>query len=160
MPFRLTEIEERPFAPFALLLAGGIIGVVAFDLYFWSGVGDHRATVVHTPGYGAVLLIMWLWLSWMSRDPWLRAAWRILAFNEALSMIAAVQPMLSPWWRRDVLLLAAAVSIAVWGWRHSPPWMRMLALLIIATGAFAGDIILEPRPRAPIVRKPIVQRPR
>lgn len=154
MPLRLTEKEERPFAPFALLLAGAIIGLVGYDVYYWSGVSEHRTTLAHTPAYGGVLLIIWLWLAWVSRDRWLRTAWLILAFNEGLSLLAGIQPAISPlWWRQDALLLAAAALVAVWGWRNSGAWIRLVAVLILLGGLFAAQLSLEMPRRAPIVRQ-------
>ena len=157
MPMRLTEHEERPFAPFALLVAGGILGAIGYDLYYWSGVNDHRATLVHTPGYGVVLLIVWLWLAWVSRDRLLRVAWGVLALNEALSMIATLLPAISPWWRRDLLIMVWAALLCRWGWRHSAPWVRFLAVLLLVGGIFAGQLSLDVPRRAPIVRR--VQHP-
>lgn len=153
MQMRLTDKEERPFAPFALLLAGGLLGAIGYDLYYWSGVSDHRATLVHTPVYGVALLIVWLWLSWVSRDRLLRCAWLALAFNEALSMIAALQPSISPWWRRDVLVIVWAALVGLWGWRHSASRVRFVAVLILVGGLFAGQLSLDVPRRAPIVRQ-------
>ena len=153
MPMRLTDQEERPFAPFALVVSGGILGAIGYDLYYWSGVNDHRATLVHTPVYGVVLLIVWLWLAWVSHDRLLRVAWCVLALNEALSMIAALQPAISPWWRRDVLIMVWAALLCRWGWRHSAPWVRFLAVLLLVGGIFAGQLSLDVPRRAPIVRR-------
>jgi hypothetical protein len=152
MQLRLTADEERPFAPFALSLAAGIGGLVAYDLVFWARSTDHRPTLAHTPGYGLLLLVMWLWLAWASRSRWLQAAWMLLALNEVLSMVGAAHPDFSPWWRRDVLLVLWSIALCVWGWRQSPAWVRFAAMLLCATGLLLGQVMLSVERHPPVVR--------
>jgi hypothetical protein len=152
MPMRLKEEEERPFAPFGLVLAGALAGLIGYDLIFWSRAIDHPPTIAHTPGYGAVLLILWLCLSWVSRDPWLRTAWRVLALNEMFSIMAAVYPTMLPWWRGDALVLVSCAAVCAWGWRHSPGWVRLIAAVLLALGGIVGQGMLNVERRPPIVR--------
>jgi len=156
MPLRLTAAEERPFAPFALAMAAGVGGLVVYDLIFWLRSSDHRPTLSHAPGYGVVLLLMWLALAWVARSPLVRTAWLVLALNELLSIVTLSHPEWSPWWRRDVLLTAWAAILFVWGWRHSAAWMRVVALLILAGGVAVGQLMLEV-PRRPSILRPGVQ---
>jgi hypothetical protein len=159
MPLRLTAEEERPFAPFVLAMAAGVGGLVVSDLIFWIRSSDHRATLAHAPGYGVLLLLMWLALAWVARSPLVRAAWLVLTLNELLAIVTLSHPDWSPWWRRDVLLTAWAAILFAWGWRHSPAWMRVLALLVLAGGIGIGQLILEVPRHGPIVRPAAHARP-
>jgi len=80
----------------------------------------------------------------------------VLALNELLSIVTLSHPEWSPWWRRDVLLVVWAAILAVWGWRHSAAWMRVLALLILAGGVAVGQLMLEV-PRRPSILRPGIQ---
>lgn len=160
MPLRLTAEEERPFAPFVLAMAAGVGGLVVCDLIFWIRSADHRPTLAHAPGYGVFLLLMWLALAWAARSALVRAAWLLLAVNELISMVSLAHPEWSPWWRRDVLLMAWAAVLGVWGWRHSAAWMRVIALLLLAGGAVVGQLMLEVPRRPPIVRPDVHARPK
>lgn len=160
MPLRLTAEEERPFAPFVLALAAGVGGLIVSDLIFWVRSASTRPTLAHAPGYGALLLVMWLALAWVARSPWVRAAWLVLAINELLSVVALGHPGWSPWWRRDVLLTVWAALLFVWGWRHSAAWMRVLALLLLAGGVAVGQVMLEVPRHAPVVRTDPHARPK
>ena len=99
---------------------------------------------------------MWLALAWVGRSPLVRTAWLVLALNELLSIVTLSHPEWSPWWRRDVLLIVWAAILAVWGWRHSAAWMRVVALLILAGGFAVGQLMLEV-PRRPSILRPGVQ---
>jgi hypothetical protein len=102
------------------------------------------------------LLLMWVALAWVGRSPWVRTAWLVLALNELLTIVTLSHPEWLGWWRRDVLLILWATILAVWGWRHSAPWMRVLALLILAGGVAVGQLMLEV-PRRPSILRPGVQ---
>ena len=160
MPLRLTAEEERPFAPFVLAMAAAFGGLILYDLIFWLRSSDHRPTLAHAPGYGVILLVMWLALAWVARSPLVRAAWLVLAVNEAVSVLTLSHPDWAPWWRRDVLLLIWAAILFVWGWRHSARWMRVLALLLLAGGVGVGQVMLEVPRRPPIVRPALPVRPK
>lgn len=160
MPLRLTAEEERPFAPWVLVMAAGVGGLVLYDLIFWLRSSGLRPTLAHAPGYAVILLVMWLVLAWVSRSPWVRAAWLVLALNELISAVAFSHPDWSPWWRRDVLLIVWAALLFVWGWRHSPGWMRIFALLVLAGGVGVGQLMLEVPRRPPIVRPAMPARPK
>ena len=160
MPLRLTAEEERPFAPFVLAMCAGVGGVVASDLIFWLRSADHPPTLPHAPGYGVVLLVMWLALAWVARSPWVRTAWLVLAVNEVLSLVTLAHPEWAPWWRRDVLLIVWAALLFAWGWRHSAGWMRLLALLILAAGVILGQLMLDVPRRPNIVRPSVHARPK
>ena len=156
MPLRLTAEEERPFAPFALAMAAGVGGLIVYDLIFWLRSSDQRPSLAHAPGYAVFLLLMWLALAWVGRSPLVRAAWLVLALNELLSLVTLSHPEWSPWWRRDVLLIVWAGILAVWGWRHSAAWMRVVALLVLAGGVAVGQLMLEV-PRRPSILRPGIQ---
>jgi hypothetical protein len=106
-----------------------------------------------------LLLLMWLALAWVARSPLVRAAWLVLTLNELLAIVTLSHPDWSPWWRRDVLLTAWAAILFAWGWRHSPAWMRVLALLVLAGGIGIGQLILEVPRHGPIVRPAAHARP-
>jgi hypothetical protein len=160
MPLRLTADEERPFAPFVLAMAASIGGLIVYDLIFWLRSSDHRPSLSHAPGYGVLLLLMWLALAWVARSPLVRTAWLVLALNELLSIVTLSHPEWSPWWRRDVLLAAWAAILFVWGWRHSAGWMRLLSLLVLAGSVVLGQLMLEVPRRGPIVRPNVAVRPK
>ena len=160
MPLRLTAEEERPFAPFVLAMAVGVGGLIVYDLIFWLRSSDQRPTLSHAPGYGLILLLMWLALAWVARSPWVRTAWLVLALNELLSIVTLSHPEWSPWWRRDVLLILWAALLAVWGWRLSAAWMRVVALLILAGSLALGQLMLEVPRRPPILRPDLQARPK
>ena len=156
MSLRLTADEERPFAPFVLAMAAGVGGLIVYDLIFWLPSSDQRPSLAHTPGYGVFLLLVWLALAWVGRSPLVRTAWLVLALNELLTIVTLSHPEWLGWWRRDVLLILWATILAVWGWRHSAPWMRVLALLILAGGVAVGQLMLEV-PRRPSILRPGIQ---
>jgi hypothetical protein len=153
MQLRLTDEEERPFAPFALVMSAVVCGIVVSDLMFWLRATDHRPTLTHAPGYAAVLVAVWLSLALVSRSGWLRAAWLLLALNEVLSALAAWHPEWSPGWRPDALLIAWTGAICVWGWQRSPAWLRILAVLLFAGGIVFGQSMLTVE-RLPGIKRP------
>jgi hypothetical protein len=132
-------------------MGGALAGLIIYDLIFWSRAIDRPPSIAHTPGYGAILLIVWLWLAWVSQDVWLRIAWRVLALNEMFSIIGGVYPSILPWWRRDALVLLACIAVCVWGWRHSPGWVRVIAAVLLAAGVIVGQGMLNVQRPRPVV---------
>ena len=128
MQWRLSEPQERPFAPWALCLAGWIVGILLFDAVYWLETGQQASGLAHPLWYGGALALASLWLAWACRSRSLRIAWLMLALNEVALVLASYHAAWIPWWLRDALPLASAASMISWAWRPSPHWSRFVAI--------------------------------